>query len=447
MKPVTHFLADFACKATFAEMPAQVRGEAVRAWVNWVGCALGGSNTDTSEAAVRGCVSFQSGGTVALLGRSEHLDLTDAALINCLTSSSQTFDDTHLKTITHPTGPVAAALLSVAHTRKVSGAELMLALVIGMEIECGIASAIAAPGSGAHGGWFMTGLAGGIGAAAAAGRLLGLNHEQMVSALGLAATQSCGLRATHGSMAIAYVPGLAARNGLSAAYMARSGFTCSDIAIDGRNGLFEVLASGANSDALVEDLYCATEFLGNSYKPYPCGIVIHPAIDACLEIAGRDGLSGDEIERVDLQVHPDAIRLTWRKLPVSVFDAQVSLYHWVAAALVFGRAGLEEGELAAVMHPAVRSLQERTFVETLTSLGSDAAIVEVRTRQGQIHRAAVEHATGSAARPMTDAQLDAKFVALATRVLEPARVTGILTACRQIEECGDVTRISQLGAL
>ena len=419
----------------------------MRAWVNWAGCALGGSNTDTSEAAVRGCVSFQSGGTVALLGRPERLDLVDAALINCLTSSSQTFDDTHLKTITHPTGPVAAALLSVAHTRRVSGTELMLALVIGMEIECGIASAIAAPDSGAHGGWFMTGLAGGIGAAAAAGRLLGLNHDQMVAALGLAATQSCGLRATHGSMAIAYVPGLAARNGLSAAYMARSGFTCSDIAIDGRNGLFEVLAPAANSDALVEDLYRAAEFLGNSYKPYPCGIVIHPAIDACLEIVERQALSVDEIERVDLQVHPDAIRLTWRKLPVNVFDAQVSLYHWVAAALVFGRAGLEQGELAAVTHPEVRSLQERTFVETLTSLGSDAAIVEVRTRQGQIHRAAVEHATGSAARPMTDAQLDAKFVALATRVLEPARVTEILTACRQIEDCGDVTRISQLGAL
>jgi 2-methylcitrate dehydratase PrpD len=447
MKPITHPLADFALRTTFTELPENAGREAKRAWVNWVGCALGGSNTDTTEAAVRGSLSFQRDGSAHLLGRSERLDLVDAAFVNCLSSSSQTFDDTHLKTITHPTGPIAGALLAVAETRKVSGSELLLALVIGMEIECRISSAIAAPGSGAHGGWFMTGLSGGIGAAAAVGRLIGLDHAQLVSALGLAATQSSGLRATHGSMAIAYVPGIAARNGLSAAYLAKAGFTCSDIAIDGRNGLFEVVAPGADAASVVTDICSVKEFLGNSYKPYPCGIVIHPAIDACLELVGRHALSGEQIERIDLQVHPDAMRLTWRKLPANAFDAQVSLYHWVAAALVFGKAGLDQGELAAVENPKVRALQERIFVQTVDTLGSDAATVEIRLRNGTTLQATIEHAIGSVARPMSDAQLDAKFLALAARVLEGDRAATLLAACRQTDSCDDVAAITRLGAL
>ena len=115
-----------------------------------------------------------------------------------------------------------------------------------------------------------TGLSGGIGAAAAAGRLIGLDHAQLVAALGLAATQLCGLRATHGSMAIAYVPGIAARNGLSAAYLAKAGFTCSDIAIDGRNGLFEVIAPGADVASVTKIFLCAvTEFLCNIQRQQP----------------------------------------------------------------------------------------------------------------------------------------------------------------------------------
>jgi 2-methylcitrate dehydratase PrpD len=338
-------------------------------------------------------------------------------------------------------------LLALAQTRQVAGDDLLLALAIGMEIECRISSAIAAPNSGAHGGWFMTGLAGGIGAAAAAGRLTGLNHAQLVAALGLAATQACGLRATHGSMAIAYVPGIAARNGLSAAYLAKAGFTCSDIAIDGRNGLFEVVAPGADAASVVTDICSVKEFLGNSYKPYPCGIVIHPAIDACLELVGRHALSGEQIERIDLQVHPDAMRLTWRKLPANAFDAQVSLYHWVAAALVFGKAGLDQGELAAVENPKVRALQERIFVQTVDTLGSDAATVEIRLRNGTTLQATIEHAIGSVARPMSDAQLDAKFLALAARVLEGDRAATLLAACRQINGCDDVALIARLGAL
>src|ERR1700744_4276787 len=214
---VTHDMARFALGLDWASLPDAVRREAPRAWMNWVACTVGASRTPIMDAAVRGVLAMESAEDAGLLGRSENTSVSNAALLNCLGSSAQTYDDTHLATITHPTGPVAAAALAVACKRAgagspVPGRDLLIALVAGLELECRVSCAIAAGGS--RKGWYMTGLSGGIGAAAAAGLLLGLDHNQMVSALGLAATQAGGFRATHGSMAITYVPGMAARNGV-----------------------------------------------------------------------------------------------------------------------------------------------------------------------------------------------------------------------------------------
>ncbi len=444
MKPITHELADFSLGVTFDQLPAGARKEAVRAFTNWVGCAVGGSNSPIADAAVRGSMSYNNGtGSALLLGRSERLDVPDSALINCLSSCLQTFDDTHLKTITHPTGPVASALLALSGTQQISGNDLLLSLTIGMEITCRISTAI--KGS-AHTGWYMTGMSGGIGTAAAVGRVLKLSHDQLVSAVGLAATQACGFRATHGSMAIAYVPALAARNGLSAAFLARSGFTCTDIAIDGRYGLLDVVASKANVEAIAHDLSSLSEFQGISYKPYPCGIVIHPAIEACLQIVARAAPRTVEIERVDVQVSQSALDLTWRKLPSTSLEAQVSLYHWISAALIFGKAGLEQGEDQAVQNRQVRELQTRIFVESRATLGADAAVVAVKMKNGSVYSAQIDHVIGSIARPMTDAGIDEKFLSLASRVMDVPRARALLKLCRNIECQDDVHEISRAGA-
>jgi len=444
--PVTHTLADFVLGTRWMDLPDRMRCEAVRAFLNWVGCAVGGSNTSTVDAAIRGIAAFSAHGSTPVFGRAERFDAVHAAAINCLSSAAHTFDDTHLKTITHPTGPVAAAILALADGRRTSGEDFLLALMLGMEIECRISTAITARTAQAHGGWYITGVSGGIGAAAAAGRLLGLDHDQLVSALGLAATQACGLRATHGSMAIALVPGLAARNGLTAAYLAAANFTCSDITIDGRNGLMQVIAPNADIDLLGLQLADRFEVLNNAYKPYPCGIVIHPTIDACLEIAMRHTPAPEAIEQVVLEVHPDALNLTWRKLPSTALDAQVSLYHWAAAALVYRQAGLAQGELPCVEDARVRALQRCTSAVASASLASDQARVKVRMRNGTVLSAEVAHATGSVDRPMTDQQLAEKFTMLAERALSRERTEQLLRACWQLDTLDDVGQIMRLAA-
>ena len=445
--PVAHLLADFIQRTRWDNLPQAVQHEAVRAFVNWVGCTLGGSNTAMVDAAVRGSLASGSRGTVPLLGRSERLDPTSAAVINCMSSAAHAFDDTHLKTITHPTGPVAAAALALAGMNKISGEAFLTALVLGIEVECRLALAITNPAAAAHGGWYMTGVAGGFGAAAAAGSLLDLDHDRLVSALALAAAQAAGVRATHGSMAIAYVPGLAARNGLAAAYMAGAGLTCNDFTIDGRNGLLEVMAPCAEVADITRDLGADFEMLKNAYKPYPCGIVIHPAIDACLEIAAGHSPRPDAIEQIELEVNPGALKLAWRKLPATALDAQVSLYHWAGAALVFGAAGIAQGELQSVENKQVRALQLRMSVVEKAALATDQARATVRMKDGAVYRADIVHATGSSDRPMSEARLVNKFELMAKRVLSDERAAQVLMLCRRVADLGDVGEVGRVAAL
>ena len=443
---VSSRLAEFARDMHWPDLPTAVQREAVRAFLNWVGCTVGGARTESAERAIRGLNAMSGPGATPVLGRAERLQPADAALANCLASAADTFDDTHLSTITHPTGPVAAAILALADARRIAGRDLLLALAIGIEIECRISAAITAPGSGASQGWYITGVSGGIGAAAAAARILNATQVELLAALGLAASQAGGLRATHGSMAIAFVPGFAARNGLTAAQLAAAGFTCGDAVIEGRNGLLPVLAPQAEAGTILRDLGSRFEMLGNAYKPYPCGIVIHPSIDACLELA-RHRPAPEAIEAVDLAVHADALALCWRKLPATTLEAQVSLFHWAAAALVRGAAGLDEGDASAIADPRIRALQDRMQARVDPALASGQARAEVRLRDGTVLRAEVAQATGSLERPMSDEQLAEKFRMLACRRLGAAQLERLLQECWHLPDSGDAGEIGRLGAL
>lgn len=446
--PVSHAMADFCLDASWQGLPEQVRVEAVRALVNWMACAVGGARTALAEAAARGVVAMEPEGRTPVIGRSERVGLASSAMLACINSSAHTFDDTHLATVTHPTGPVAAAAFAAAHAlamsgKPVPGSELLASMMLGMELECRLSNAIAANG-GSNQGWYMTGLSGGVGAAAAVGRLLGLPRMQMIWALGLAATQACGFRATHGSMAITFVPGVAARNGVQAAYMASAGFTCSEHAIDGRNGLLQVLSATADTGRITGGLGAEYEVLRNTYKPYPCGIVIHPAIDACLHLVRQQGVASGQIHRVDVRVHADAMNLTWRKLPSNDLDAQVSLYHWVATSLVCGHAGVEQGELRCVLDAGVRALQEITDVVVDPALRDNQAVVTVQLHDGRRVSARTENAIGSITNPMTDRQLTEKFEGLVTPALGAKRSRALLQFCETMVSAGNAADIFAL---
>ncbi len=426
-------IAEYMGMYSWGTLPAQIQSESQRALLNYLGCAIGGAATHSTDVAVRGVKLLDTAKDTPVAGRTERCGLSNAALLGALSASAHTFDDTHLATITHPTAPVASACLATAYRlsrsgRPVSGATLLAAIAAGIELQCRISNAIRAGGT-ADMGWYITGLSGGIGTAIAVGHLLGLDRDAFVSAIGLAATQACGLRATHGSMAIAYVPGLAARNGVDAAFLAHAGFKCSSIALDGRNGLLQVLASGADSAMITDRLGSHFELLNNAYKPYPCGIVIHPAIDGCLHLANQHPIASEEIDRIVVDVHPDAMALTWRRLPETELDAQVSLFHWVAAATVFRAAGLREGSLQAIQDARVRNLQDRIDVNIDPTLNENQGRVRIALKDGRSFKTEIKDAIGSISNPMTTETLIEKFRALANPVLGATRQEETLRLC------------------
>jgi 2-methylcitrate dehydratase PrpD len=238
-------------------------------------------------------------------------------------------------------------------------------------------------------------------------------------------------------MSPGFIPAHAARTGYSAAVLASKGFACSDTALEAPKGFVEIFSSGADLERAVDGLGRHFELLANAYKPYPCGIVIHPVVDACLELAGQLE-PGVEPARVALQVHPLALTLTNRPKPTTPLEAQISLYHWAAACFVHRIAGPAQLRQECIDDPAVAALRARVSAVGNPALQRDQAIAEVTLPSGSTLRAHVTHARGSIARPMTDAELDAKFAAQARSVLSESDSVRLLALCRKVSALENV---------
>ncbi len=438
---VTRALARFVVKHGVRDVPDAVRHEAARSLLNWVGCAVGASRHETVERALAALAPFSGPAEASVLGRSERLDIMLAALMNGITSHTFDCDDTHLKTVIHPSGPVASAILALAERAPVSGEEFMHAFVLGVEVECRIGNAVYP----AHYdiGWHITPTAGVFGAAAAAGRLLNLDEQQMVWALGIAGTQSSGLREMFGTMTKPFHPGNAARNGLLAALLARRNFTSSNQVLEAKRGFGHVLSTQFKPEAITHGLGDTWEISTNTYKPYACGIVIHPAIDGCIQLRNAHGLKADDIESISLKVHPLVLELTGKKAPQTGLEGKFSVYHSSAVAIIHGAAGEREYADAVVRDPQVIGLRDRVTATADKGIQEDQVRIAIRLRNGKSLEKFVEHAIGSVSRPMSDADLEAKVRGFAQGILSSAETDALIRVCRDVWRLRDVAAIAR----
>jgi 2-methylcitrate dehydratase PrpD len=420
---VTRTLARFIVNHRYAEVPQKVRHEAARSFLNWVGCAVGASRHETVERALAALNEFSGPREATVLGRGDRLDVMLAALMNGTTSHTFDFDDTHLKTVIHPSGPVASALLALAERKRMSGADFLHAFILGVEAECRIGNAVYP--SHYDVGWHITATAGVFGAAAAAGRVLGLTEQQMVWALGIAATQSSGLREMFGTMVKPMHPGNAARNGLLAAFLASKNFTSAEQGIEGRRGFANVLATARNYAEITEKLGETWEISLNTYKPFACGIVEHPAIDGCIQLRNEHRLEAEDIESISLAAHPLVLELTGKKTPQTGLEGKFSVYHSTAVAVIHGAAGEEEYSDEVVRDPRVIALRDKVTAAVDKSMHEDAV--------------------GSLGRPMSDADLEAKFRALCSSILSKAESDRLIRLCWDtgtLDDAAEVARAS-----
>ncbi|KAF2236193.1 MmgE/PrpD family protein [Viridothelium virens] len=446
-------LAQWAVNLQFSQLPSSVTQAANRSFYNWAGCAIGGSTHPATLKASTALRPFFGQPTSSLLGRSASsqdgkADAQHAALINGIASHVHDYDDTHLETIIHPTGPVASALLAQAEALETptSGKDFLLALVAGIEAECKLGLTVWPKHYDL--GWHITSTVGSIGAAVAVGKLLKLDEEKMGHAISIAATQVTGLREQFGSDTKSFHIGRSAQNGLLAAALARNGYTGSLHALEAKRGWVNVVGAGSNRlEEMVGSLGTIWEVEKNSFKPFPCGIVVHPSIDGCIQLHDEMRERGlvaneDTIESVKARVHPLVLELTGKKTPIDGLQAKFSVYHGAAVGLVMGKAGPAQYEDPLVISQEIVGVRERFEATADGNLMADEADILLTMKDGTVLRKHVEHAIGSLEAPMTDEQLQTKFKDQSMPVLGRNGTAAASKAFRSMEGAESVAKIA-----
>jgi 2-methylcitrate dehydratase PrpD len=429
--PVTRDLAEFATRRAHDGITDKTRREAVRTFVNWFGCAIGGARHPAVEIALDTLQPFAGPAEFSVPGREQKSDLFGATLAMGISSHVFDFDDTHLKTIIHPAGPVASALLPLAERDGLSGSAFLEALIIGIEVECRLGNAVYP----AHYdvGWHITGTTGVFGAAAAVSRVLGLDADQATYALGIAATQSSGFREMFGSMCKSFHVGAAAKNGLFAALLAQRGFTSSTRGIEAPRGFANVMSTTRDYGQISRGLGRQWESELNTYKPFACGIVIHPSIDGAIQLSQEGGIPAADVASIELVVHPLVLELTGNKNPKTGLQSKFSVFHAAAAGYIHHRAGEHEFSDEVVLDAELIALRDKISARVDTSIREDEVRIVLTTKDGRRVEKHVAHSIGSLQKPMSDEQISAKFMDLATPVIGQSAAERALAGAWAIE--------------
>ena len=402
---VSRTLADFVAASSWANVEAQSH-EARRSILNFFATALGSARDPVVTAAMRTLSPFSGAATSTVIGHSGPMDALCASFLNAISANLLDFDDTHPETIIHPAAPVAAPVLALAETHKLSGRDVLTAFILGVDVECRIGNSVS-PRHYARG-WHITSTCGIFGAAAACAKLLGLPAEGIANAIGLAASQSAGNVENLPSAAKNVSVGNAARNGLFAALLAQQGYEAAPRAIEGPLGWARTMGDDADLGRLLDGLGKTWEIAKNTYKPYPAGIVFHSVIDACLLLRERIGRQAGQIESVTVQ--GSALLLArGDRLVSNERDARVSIHHCVACGLLLGAAGVAEFSRETVDRPDIAQLRQKVRAQLDGGMADGAARVTLRLSSGETLTETVVSPRGSQAAPLGDRDLEAKL--------------------------------------
>jgi 2-methylcitrate dehydratase PrpD len=452
-------LAAFAANVTLEEVPEPARRLSRRHLLDTLGVMLAGSTTYGSRLTQELFAELGGAPQATLVGSGHRGTLLQAAYANGEAGHAMDYDDTQLASqpgrvyglLMHPSVPILAAVLPIAESRRSIGADTLLAFMIGVEAACTVAEALM-PAHYEHG-FHTTGTCGAVGAAAAAGRLVGLDTAGIERAVGLAASTSAGLRENFGTMTKPFHCGRAAENGVLAAVRTARGHTASGGILEAQRGFFS--AYGGGEPSLVSDR------LGNpwtilnpgiSIKPYPSGSLTHPAIDAMLEIVIEHDVRPEQVAQIHAAVNhymPDALL---HRAPRDELQAKFSMQYALAIALLDRRAGVAQFSDERVTSPDAQEWTARVEVEvddTAERAGYDRmySAVSVRLTDGTTLRREASFARGSPRRPMTDDELVAKFAECAALAgLDDGATRSVVEEVEAIESLDDVSRLTVLHA-
>jgi 2-methylcitrate dehydratase PrpD len=433
-------LADHFVHLAFSDIPQKLVEDAGTLVLDYLGVALAGSQTDSGRIAARFAAETGGRAEATLVGDGRSVPAVHGAFANAIASHSIELDDVDNLALFHFSPPVVSAALAVAEREQASGKEFIAAVAAGCEM---MARASAATNPSLRDRGFHTTPACGVfGAAIAAARLLELDRDATVSALGLAGAQASGLMEMYGpSMQKRFNPGPSARNGVTAAVMAKMGFTGAATIFDGERGFCQAFSDRADvgrlTDGLGKDYPVFME-----YKPYSCARPIHNAIDCALNIRAELKEPLSDVSAITVRRHPAWAAYHAKAAPATYHEAQVSLPYSVAVALVEGAALLPQYQDEKLSDQRILGLAALvTIIPDQTLSRGVSCLMTVETKTGAVYRSLVDHPRGSIANPMTADEMRNKVHLLADGVIGRSAVTEL------IDVVGNITTLPRLDEL
>lgn len=442
---LSRILAQWITQTHFEDFPAKVVQEAKRAFMDWLGSAFAGVDKAPSQITLALVEELGGNPEATLMGGGKKTNGLLAALYNGVTSHIVELDDVHKASVLHAGAAIIPAALAAAEKIQANGRKLLEGIVVGYEIGIRIGEAVT-PSHYYY--WHNTGTVGTFGAAAAAGKILGLNEEELVHALGSAGTQAAGLWEflADGAMSKHLHPGKASMNGLLSALLAQRGFTSAQRILEGEKGFCRATAPEFDLHKITQNLGKGYKILENCYKVHSSCRHTHPGIDVALELRHQYDLRPEQIGKITVRTYPTAIDVTGNFNPETVYAAKFSLPFCVALALKEGKAGLREFSEQKLNDPVIRELLAKVELNEDPEISSLyptqwPTILEITDIQGNSVSARIDYPQGDPENPVSDEQLRDKFRELATLQHSFDFTEGLIHQISHLEKVNDLSQL------
>ena len=439
---ITKALSEYLVNLKFSDLPSDVVEGAKLCFLDWMGVTLSGSKEPLTGILLQLAETQGGAPQATVIGKKKKTSLLQAALINGSASHALDFDDVHLKMMGYPSVPVFPAILALAEWKRLSGKEFIAAFIAGFEAECRIPSIVYPE----HYlcGWHATGTLGHFGAAAGCANLLGLSPSQTIYALGIAGTQSSGLKQVFGTMCKPFHAGKAAMNGLLAALLAEKGFTSSTDMLEGEKGFSKVLSTRSDPAKALEQLgedYAVREVV---FKRHASCFETHPEIDAILTLKEEYGLTADQVDSIHLNAFTIACDIAGKPTPQTGLEGKVSLAFCVALALGDGNTGEPSFKDEKVRDPRLIALRDKVRIEPDSSLSPSRAKIKITAKDGRVLEKFMDTLELSKDREKIKKDLTQKFRDLSTPLLGQEKTEKLISAIPHLEEIPDLNTVVSL---
>lgn len=435
-------LIKFLCSAKYEPIKPEIIHQAKRCLLDWSGVAIGGLEDRAIKILIDTVKDLGGNGQASVYGTRIKTSVYNTALVHGTMSHVLDYDDTHLKALMHPSVPVIPALLAFGEWKEVSGIQFLLSLVMGIEAETRISMAMGE--SHYDKGWHSTATMGRFGAAAGVGKMAGLSPALMARAMGIAGTQSSGIRMVFGTMMKSFHPGKAAADGLLAVLLAKRGYTAPENIMDGEKGLGALFSSDFNYDRGFKGLGQEFSIMGISFKPYASCLYTHPVIYGIIQLKNEHRIKPEEVKKIECQVSRFCYDAACKKNPQTGLEAKFSAYYCATIALLEGRAGNHLFQDDCLRIKRTKQYMGKIVVSLNPILTDSEAKILIHLNNGQSFTCHVEHPLGDPWNPLDDQALEDKARDLMALKFSKKRIDQIIDMIWNFESVRNVAEFSKL---